>query len=76
MGQWLAKLSLQELGPSYVDTFPVLPTVFFRTCDVEQKPMRIIQAFHLTHFHMILSKVTTTDLTFSLRTCTKTAFNS
>lgn len=36
MGQWLAKLSLQELGPSYVDTFSVLPAVFPQTCDAEQ----------------------------------------
>ena len=36
MGQWLAKLSLQELGPSYVDTFFVLLTTFHQTCDAGQ----------------------------------------
>jgi hypothetical protein len=37
MGQWLAKLSLQELGPSYVDTFFfALPAGFIRTCDAGQ----------------------------------------
>jgi hypothetical protein len=58
MGQWLAKLSLQELGPSYVDPFFGF----------------LLLVYDMLTPHSI--QVTTTDLTFSLLTCTTIAFNS
>jgi hypothetical protein len=55
MGQWLAKLSLQELGPSCVDTFLVLPAVFF-TLVMHGKTHENNASFRVTRLHLILSK--------------------
>jgi hypothetical protein len=55
MGQWLAKLSLQELGPSYVDTF-----LFFLLVSPELvmqgKTHENNASFRMTRLHQILSK--------------------
>jgi len=75
MGQWLAKLSLQELGPSYVDTFFILPAGFIRLV-MQGKSQENNACFRMTRLNQILSKSLPTDLTFSLLTCTTTAFNS
>lgn len=75
MGQWLAKLSLQELGPSYVDTFFVLPAGFIKLV-MQGKTHENNARFCMTRLHQILFKSLPTDLTFSLLTCTTTAFNS
>lgn len=64
MGQWLAKLSLQELGPSYVDTFFVLPAGFIRLV-MQGKTQENNASFRITRLHQILSKPRHTDLTLS-----------
>jgi hypothetical protein len=76
MGQWLAKLSLQELGPSYVDTFFSLFLLVSSELVMQGKTHENNTSFCMTRLHQILSKSLPTDLTFSLITCTTTAFNS
>ena len=51
MGQWLAKLSLQELGPSYVDTFFLLFLLVSSELVMQGKTHENNASFRITRLH-------------------------